>query len=101
MNHSISEHPQAVTAEHPRMTFFIPCKANSAPLLVEAVQGIRRAAPEAAVVVLDDERAPCPQTVKEALRPMAVEWKPLKKTETSSDHAVAILSLMARSSALL
>lgn len=61
---------------------------------MEAVQCIRRAAPEAVIVVLDDERAPCAQTVKEALRSMCVEWKPLKKTQTASDHAAVILSLM-------
>jgi hypothetical protein len=44
-------------AERPGMTFFIPCKANNAPLLVEAVQCIRWSTPEAGIVVLDDERA--------------------------------------------
>lgn len=77
------------------MTFFIPCKANNAPLLVEAVQCIRWSTPEAGIVVLDDERAPCPQTVKEVLRPLSVGWKLLKETHTSSDHALSILSLMA------
>ena len=84
-------------AEQPGMTFFIPCKANNAPLLVEAVQCIRWSTPEAGIVVLDDERAPCPQTVKEVLRPLSVGWKLLKETHTSSDHAVSILSLMAQS----
>lgn len=84
-------------AERPGMTFFIPCKANNAPLLVEAVQCIRWSTPEAGIVVLDDERAPCPQTVKEVLLHLSVEWKLLKKTHTSSDHAASILSLMAQS----
>lgn len=78
-------------AERPGMTFFIPCKANNAPLLVEAVQCIRWSTPEAGIVVLDDERAPCPQTVKEVLLHLSVEWKLLKKTHTSSDHAASIL----------
>ena len=72
MNQSISESAQGMPAEQPGMTFFIPCKANNAPLLVEAVQCIRWSTPEAGIVVLDDERAPCPQTVKEVLRPLSV-----------------------------
>lgn len=96
MNESISNSPQPVSAEQPGIVFFIPCKANNAPLLVEAVQGIRRAVPEASVIVLDDDRARCPETVKEVLRNMSVEWKVLKKTGTSSEHAAAILELMAQ-----
>lgn len=79
MNESILNSPQPVPAEQPGIVFFIPCKANNAPLLVEAVQGIRRAVPEASVIVLDDERARCPETVKEVLRNMSVEWKVLKR----------------------
>lgn len=94
MNESISNSPQPVPAEQPGMIFFIPCKANNAPLLVEAVQGIRRTVPEASVIVLDDDRARCPETVREVLRNMSVEWKVLKKTGTSSEHATAILKLM-------
>lgn len=63
---------------------------------MEAVQGIRRAVPEASVIILDDDRARCPQTVREVLRNMSVEWKVLKKTDTSSEHAAAILALMAQ-----
>lgn len=96
MNETISNSPQHVPAEQPGIIFFIPCKANNASLLVEAVQGIRRAVPEASVVVLDDDRARCPQTVREVLRNMSVEWKVLKKTGTSSGHAAAILELMAQ-----
>lgn len=97
MNQSISNTPQPDPAQQPGIIFFIPCKANNAPLLVEAVQGIRRAVPEASVIVLDDDRARCPQTVREVLRDMSVEWKVLKKTGTSSGHAAAILELMAQS----
>ena len=96
MNESISNSPQPDPVEQPGIIFFIPCKANNAPLLVEAVQGIRRAVPEASVIILDDDRARCPQTVREVLRNMSVEWKVLKKTDTSSEHAAAILALMAQ-----
>lgn len=96
MNESISNSPQPVSAEQPGIFFFIPCKANNAPLLVEAVQGIRRAVPEASVIVLDDDRARCPETVREVLQNMSVEWKVLKKTATSSEHAAAILAVMAQ-----
>ena len=96
MNESISNSPQPDPVEQPGIIFFIPCKANNAPLLVEAVQGIRRAVPEASVIILDDDRARCPQTVREVLRNMSVEWKVLKKTDTSSEHAAAILTLMAQ-----
>lgn len=96
MNETILNPPQHIPAEQPGITFFIPCKANNAPLLVEAVQGIRRAVPEASVMVLDDDRARCPETVREVLRNMSVEWKVLKKTGTSSEHAAAILTLMAQ-----
>lgn len=98
MNESISNSPQDVAVGQPGIIFFIPCKTNNAPLLVEAVQGIRRAVPEASVIVLDDDRARCPQTVREVLRNMSVEWKVLKKTVTSSGHAASILALMEQSS---